>query len=207
MGGDVDKTELLRGLGYGGSFGGASGYDAVLQAAGLSRAGKGRISEEKRGRVVEVMNAAYFRVCSRGDCDAAARVRSGGRTLTQAATQADCEVCGGSSAKAAVDAMIEACAARKTTRLCVVGGFPNPRQELMGLVGDRLMLRMIDGTTPRTRAAAEADMTWADLVVLWGATPLDHSVSLLYRGEKVIQIAKRGVSEVAKAVVVSMRGE
>ena len=41
------------------------------------------------------------------------------------------------------------------------------------------------------------DRRWADLVVVWGATELDHRVSQLYHGPNVITAAKRGVAEVA----------
>src|SRR5690606_32941997 len=99
-----------------------------------------------------------------------------------------CEVCGGSVNRAAVDEMVAACARVGWRRLCIVGGSPATRQELESLVGGRLELRLVEGTVAGTLKEAAARTAWADRVIVWGATELDHKVSTLYRGRNVITV-------------------
>src|SRR5690606_38461797 len=97
-----------------------------------------------------------------------------------------CEVCGGSANRAAVDGLVEAFGAAGWSRLCVVGGSPGTRTELESLVAGRIELRLVEGAgTKRTSAHAAADLAWANLVVIWGGTELDHKVSNLYKGPRV----------------------
>jgi hypothetical protein len=100
--------------------------------------------------------------------------------------------------------MSAACASAGIRRLVVVGGSPDTRRELGALAG-RLELRAVDGTERRTRAQADGDLAWADLVLVCGATELAHRVSGLYTGARtstpVITSSRRGVEAIAGAVV------
>ncbi|MCK6479396.1 MAG: hypothetical protein L6R43_04380 [Planctomycetes bacterium] len=111
-----------------------------------------------------------------------------------------CAYCGGSANVRAVGRMIGACVARGWRRLCVVGGSPHSRTELQRLVGGALELKLVDGTASRSRGQARSDLAWADVVVVWGSTQLDHRVSLLYKGPNVVQMARRSIQEVAREV-------
>ncbi len=194
---DISKIDLLRELGFGGE---PALYDAALQSAGLSNPRKPRIAVSKREAVAAVLADTFMRVCSRGDCSNRARAEggSGGRTPVPAASQADCEICGGSVNRGSTQAMLAAFAACGWTRLCVVGGSPSTREDLGRLLGDHLGLRLIDGTRARNQAEADADCAWADLVVLWGSTELAHKVSERYRGRNVITAPRRGVADLAR---------
>jgi hypothetical protein len=201
---DIDKRELLRQLGFAGDM---APYDAALREADLSRAEKTRISEAKRERVREVLEARFLRMCARGDCQAAAAALGDPRQRVAASEQSFCEICGGSADRKALAAMAGACAARGVQRLCIVGGSPAVRERLQrALNGTDLELRLIDGTASHSLKTAEANTAWAQLVLIWGSTELDHKVSLLYRGPKVVQIARRGVQELARAVVKAVSG-
>jgi hypothetical protein len=192
---DISKSELLRELGYGGEV---SLYDAAMQAAGLSNPKKPRIAIAKRAAVADLLAAGFMRVCSRGDCTNRAPSIAGGRIVVPAATQADCEVCCGSVNRGGIDEMIAAFGRNGWKRLCIVGGNPSTREDLQRLAGSRLDLRLIDGTRSRNQADADADCTWADLVVLWGSTELAHKVSERYKGKNVITCPRRGLAELAK---------
>jgi hypothetical protein len=201
---DIDKRELLRQLGFAGDM---SLYETALREADLSRPEKRRISEAKRERVREVLEARFLRVCARGDCQSAGAALDDQRTRVAASEQGFCEVCGGSADRAALAAMTRACALRGVRRLCIVGGSPAVRERLLrALEGSGLELRLIDGTASHSLKSAEANTAWAQLVLIWGSTELDHKVSLLYRGPKVVQIARRGVQELARAVVKAVGG-
>ena len=91
-------------------------------------------------------------------------------------------------------ALARACRAAGLRRVVIVGGSPNYRQQLRELFGDALELRLVIGKERRTQAQARADLVWADAVLLWGGTILDHSLSQLYRGENVHTFAHRGLA-------------
>lgn len=200
---DIPKADLLRQLGYGGDV---ALYDAALHEAGLSSPRKPRIALDKRDRVAALLAQSFFRVCARGDCSNTAPARAQHRQVVPAATQADCEVCGGSANRSAADELLAAFRAAGWKRLVVVGGSPATRQDLSRQLGSAIELRLVDGTISRTLAAAEADVAWADLVVVWASTELSHKVSTLYRGPKVVTARSRGVTELARAATTAARG-
>jgi len=59
---------------------------------------------------------------------------------------------------------------------------------------------MVDGTERRTGDRARADVEWADLVLVWGASELHHKVSWLYTQvpqplrHKVVHASRRGIA-------------
>ncbi len=202
MGDAISKRELFARLGYGGGY---ELLDAALEENGLSRPSKGAISGTKEAAVADLLADRFLAVCSRGDCQAEAHEHlDGGRTIVPAVSSAHCEICGGSSNARAVDEMVEALTRVGMHRLCVVGGSPNTRTVLEALVAGRIELRLVDGTASRTSTQARGDLAWADRVAIWGATMLDHKVSLLYRGRHVIQLARRGIRELAREVALSV---
>lgn len=195
----IPKAEFLARLG----FGEDEQVLRALEEAGLTNPRKSAISPDKAEQAREVLEARFFRACTRGDCQDRAPSLAGGRLVARSAGPGSCEVCGGSASRAAIDEMVEACRAAGVTRICIVGGSPNTRHEIEQAVAGRLELRLIDGSGSRTGAAAKGDLAWAQRVFVWGGTELNHKVSKLYTGPTVIQTAKRGVSEMAKAITLS----
>jgi hypothetical protein len=195
---DVDKGALFRELGFGGD---TAPYERALQEDGLSKPEKSRIAAVKRERVQQILESRFVRVCSRGDCQQRGRGIQLPRQAVLASSPEFCEFCGGSGDRLAIDQMVEACAKAGITKLCIVGGSPGTRDRLRRLVDGRLTLDLVEGTGSRTLKQAEADTARADLVVVWGSTELDHKVSTLYRGPKVVAASRRGLQELARAVV------
>lgn len=194
---DIDKTALYAEFGFGGD---PAPYDHALAAEGLSGRGKRRISLEKRERVGELLAAKFLPVCHRGDCRAKAPEAAGALVVVEAASPEHCAICGGSASAAAVEEMVQACARAGVRRLCIVGGSPEYRQQLTTMVAGRLELRLISGTVGRRKKQAESDEGWADVVVIWGGTELDHKVSNLYTAAAAITVHRRSIQEVARAV-------
>lgn len=201
-GGDILKKDLLLELGYGG---GAAGYEAALEEAGLSNPRKARIAAGKRVQIEAVLAARFIRVCNRGDCRAKAAGIAAGRAVCLASTQSDCEVCSGSENQTAVDEMVAAFEKAGWRRLCVVGGSASTWENLEQCIEGRLELRLVDGKRSRQLRLAHADEAWADLVVIWAGTELDHKVSEQYRGKNRVTAPGRGVATLAKAARESAR--
>jgi hypothetical protein len=194
---DIAKADLFRELGYGGD---AEAYERALREEGLSRPEKPRISTAKADRVAECLRRRFLRVCHHGDCRRDAPGRAQGRAIVEASMRSHCEVCAGSVNHREIGTMIEACRRAGLRRLVIVGGSPALHKDLASAIGDSLETRMIDGTARRTLKEARADTEWADLVVIWGSTMLDHKVSTLYRGDARITVTKRGIPELAREV-------
>lgn len=174
---------------------------AVLENARLTNAEKQRIAHAKRPSVAALLRDAFAVVCTRTACRDAARRSQ--RELIDAARPTACEVCSGSTNQSEIDRVVEGCLIAGYSRIVVVGGSPGTRKELDTLVGRRLELRLVPGTERRTSRAARADLDWADVVVVWGSTELDHQVSKLYTDGKrahVITCPRRGIAALALTV-------
>lgn len=196
-GADIDKPTLYAEFGFGGD---PAPYDDALAAAGLSSRSKKRISLVKRSRVGELLAASFLPVCHRGDCRGKAQEAAGDLVVVEASGPEHCAICGGSASAAAVEEMVQACARGGVRRLCIVGGSPEYRQQLTTMVAGRLELRLVSGTIGRRKKQAESDEGWADVVVIWGGTELDHKVSNLYTAPGAITVHRRSIQEVARAV-------
>lgn len=197
MSADIAIEELLLELGFSGATAQRTARD-LLDAAQLTNAKKQRVAVTKRAAIEELLASQLDRSCARAACRAAA-ARSG-RAVVEVAQPKDCAHCHGYENQAEIERAVGALVGRSVHRVVIVGGSPTTHAELTRLIGDRLELRLIDGTDRRNTAAARADLAWADLVVVWGATELDHKVSKLYtdsRADHVVLCAKRGISSLA----------
>jgi len=101
---------------------------------------------------------------------------------------------GDSDIRQAAFAVASACRGLGVQRLAIVGGTPSYHSRLRELFGDAIALRLVDGAERRTQKQARGDIDWADLVIIWGGTILDHSTSQHYKGDSVTTIAHRGLA-------------
>ncbi len=194
---DIPIDSALESLGLTGAA--AQRARALLVGVGLTTPRKTRIAVAKLGRLREIIDERFARLC--GSC--AARTASGGRELV-IVRPACCTRCGGSDNARALTELAEHCETARLRRILVIGGSPSFREHF-ATVGDRLELRLVDGTTRKTKRDAKADVEWADIVVLAGSTQLAHKVSKLYADEpraegKVITTSRRGVSAIAEEI-------
>lgn len=97
-------------------------------------------------------------------------------------------------------AVATACQDLGIQRIAVVGGSPPYHARLKALFGEALSLRLVDGSERRNLKQARSDIAWADLVIVWGGTILDHSLSQLYRGDSVLTIAHRGLAGMLRSL-------
>jgi hypothetical protein len=205
---DVEIDGWLASIGFGAGAA-RTAARAALEEAQLTRSGKTRMSAQKLERAVTQLDARFSLHCASAACAEAAR-RSGHEALP-AATKALCPHCGGSDNAQAARALLAACASSGVRHLLVVGGSPSVREELRAAIGSALELRTVDGTERRTQERARSDVAWADLILLWGSTELDHKVSTHYahppaghRG-KLVHVARRGIAALLTAAVEHLR--
>jgi hypothetical protein len=195
----------LRGLGYD-TTAAIRRARAVLEAAGLTHQGKRGIASYKRSAGERALTAALVRVCS-DECARLARATARGRHAVITGT-ATCEVCGGSNNRRAALACTSVLRANGVTDVLVVGGTAQNQVELRQLLAaDGLHVECVDGTrSSHSQKDAIANMNRAQLIVIWGSTPLRHSVSNLYTAEppphlRVITVARRGIEALCSEIV------
>ncbi|MCA9649599.1 MAG: hypothetical protein KC501_06800 [Myxococcales bacterium] len=105
-----------------------------------------------------------------------------------------CDVCGGSSIRAAWELLLRRARLAGVTRIMIVGGSPQYRAQLKSLhQGSDLRLELVSGRSKPSRRRAR---TAAERVVIWGATILDHATSAAFEahGERLIHVQHRGIS-------------
>ena len=104
---------------------------------------------------------------------------------------------GGSDIQRAAHGFIRACQAAGITRVRFVGGSPNYRTKLESLFppGGPLGVRTTAGDQRIRLSRAKSQQRSDDLVIIWGATELDHATSGAYRSEhgRTEVIAHRGI--------------
>lgn len=173
---------------------GASEIDVVLRGLGEQREGGALLD------LLEVSDPAALEalledrvalLCGDPLCAVAP-----GRAVLRVAP-ARCDVCGGSDVRRAVRRFQDAALLNGLSRVVIVGGSPQYHRQLRALVNEpRLRLNLVPGDRRRNLQQARADEAGADLVILWGATLLDHSTSELYgRGEgRVLRVPHRGIA-------------
>lgn len=208
MSADVEINGWLDSLGFGAGPSRLAAR-AALEEAQLTRTGKVRMSDQKLARASELLHARFALHCPSPACVEAAR--DSGRSPVLASSKALCPHCGGSDNARATQELLAGCAAAGIQRLLVVGGSPSVREELRAALGSALELRTVDGTERRTQERARGDLEWAQLVLVWGATELDHKVSSHYihppaahRG-KLVHVARRGIAALSAAAMEHLR--
>ena len=205
---DVEIDHWLTGLGFGAGPARLAAR-TVLEETRLTRPNKTRMSTQKLERAEAQLLARFALHCSSPGCTESAQ--HSGRQPLPAAKKAHCAYCLGSDNGRAARELLDACERTGVRRLLVVGGSPSVREELHAALGSGLELRTVDGTERRTQERARGDLEWADLVLLWGGTELDHKVSALYAHppaslrRKLVHVARRGIAALLTAGVEHLR--
>ncbi len=94
----------------------------------------------------------------------------------------------------------------RRTKLLVVGGAPNSCDELKSLRGRRCELRFLTKDDKPRRRTSDSHVAWADVVVVWVSTQIDHKMTQAILGPRVITCAQRGVAALAQSVALHLRG-
>ncbi len=167
-------------------------------------------------REVRALLAAELAVsCGDPVCDTLAP-RFGGPVVVRGAS---CIVCCGSVNERARKRALAACRDAGVRRIVVLGGSPRAREELYGDYVDRLPdgtsrpfgieWRLVDGTGRPSEREALANIAWADIIVVWANTQLDHKVSTLYTNSghrRIVTCAQRGSGALCDTLTLAVGG-
>ncbi len=180
------------------------------QALGLLMAGESaaRLLELLETRdpdaLVSVLERRLALVC--GDSGCAPEVGAAALQVEPAR----CEVCGGSDIQRAAHGFERACAAANIVRVRFVGGSPNYRTKLAALfpAGGPLNVHTTLGDKRVRLNRSRSQQRGDDLVIIWGATELDHATSGAYRAEygRTEVIAHRGIGRMLELAAARIGG-
>lgn len=194
----LDIASLLTELGFAPGVALEQAREALV-AARLTLPHKQNIAANKRARVEATLAELFLVTCGEDTCEA----QAGGRTLFIAPSRDGCHVCGGSANERTLQLARDATASAGLSRIVVVGGSPNLHEDLRKRTPVEWELRIVDGTARHTVDQARTNLEWAHVVLIWGATQLDHKVSRLYtvhRDARCVVINRRGLSSLFDAI-------
>jgi hypothetical protein len=193
---DANIADILQAMGMGGA-GLGSRARALLEAAGLTRPGKTRISTVKLADVADTLRSHFVLVC--GDERCAGIPPSELERVVS--VEPPCSVCGGSEIRRACVSLESRLRSRglERFRLMVVGGSPAAQAQITELTPRGIEFRFAYGSRGRKAAEVKRDVEWADALLVWVSTEMAHAVSAPYVRESrlhrvlVSTCAKRGV--------------
>ena len=173
----------------------------ALSRAGIisSRPNRTNIASEKVDRAREALDAAFLWHCGNGDCR-----RQAEASPSLLVDQAHCTICGGSKDRSSLTSMASALSATNVSRVLVVGGTEAKRRELLQKSPAGVDWRLVDGTRSKDDRYFRHNRRWAEIIVIWGSTVLDHRVSSHFdaKGDaRVITVTRRSIGALADAVV------
>jgi len=177
-----------------------------LEAAKLTRPGKSRIHRSKVDTVNQLLLDSVYRVCNDGECLEMAKELAQGRTVVHVSSQC-CQVCRGSDNCRDVTRLNLCLEKRGKRNVIIVGGTPTEHREIGNLsAGGPVKYRFIDATAGNyDKKRVKAQSRQADMVIVWGSTPLPHKVSNIYKdvvpSGRRLSVARRGISQMCREII------
>jgi hypothetical protein len=186
---------------------------AILERHRMTSPRKVNISTEKVPAARALLAERALLLCGDPGCAALSAPRTAGRELI-VVEPSHCTICAGSGQRRAALLLAHDLVAAGRPRLLLVGGTPHQHRELaQPLAESGAELRAIDGLG-RAHSAAEADRqaAWADVVVIWAATPIKHKVSQVYSDATPpralrVMVARRGLESLCADIRSALAGE
>ncbi len=199
---DIPIPQMLREFGIADGASQQLARESLAEWGLMTRPNRQRIARYKRDDALEALSESFLWHCSNGDCRTAARGAPPG-TPPLLVEQPHCSVCGGSRDSSALARMAGALAAARLSRVLVVGGTENKCREIQGKSPGGIEWRFVDGKAARPDRLLRSDREWAEVIVLWASTVLDHRVSAHFPAkgdDRVITVPRRGIAALAEAV-------
>ena len=197
---DIAIAEMLHEFGIADPGSRETARAALIGGGLIANAKKVNILAAKSERARALLGESFQWHCNDGDCRSAA---AQGRARPLLVDKTACSFCGGSKDRAALAGMARAMAKAKKRHILVVGGTDAKERELKEKAPPGIEWRVIEGKTGRPSRYYRDHRAWADLVVIWGSTELNHKVSTHFDGKgdtSVITVRRRGIATLANEV-------
>ncbi len=162
--------------------------------------GRPSMAAHKIEYAIKELYDAFSWHCNNGNCRRAA-ARDNPKLLVE---RFACMYCGGSNDCCALRNLAVAMENVGKGRILVVGGTKAKWQEIENKSPDgRPNWKFIDGTKAPPNRLLKGYHKWADVIVIWSRTPLDHRVSVHFdikSDTRVVKAPSTGIASLAKAV-------
>ena len=167
---------------------------------------RANIARSKTALVGEVLAEAFLWHCNNGECRQAAGsdAHNEENLPLLLVEQSVCEICGGSPGARSLAQLGSALAGAGLSRILVVGGTERKEREIRGKSPAGIEWRFVDGKVARDDRYYRPHRQWADIIVIWQSTPLDHRVSEHFDGkgdDRIITVRRRGVAALSGEIV------
>ena len=184
----VGLTDLLTDRGLRGDDEHAAAVRALADSRRLNELSR-HLSAVDPAPVAELLSSRLVLHCGREDCPVPVGVSVVRVSLSR------CEVCDGSDTRRSIRRFGESLLLRGVKRLTLVGGSPPYHRILKEHLDARVELHLIPGDARHTQAQAQSEQRWAQLILVWGGSLLDHSVSAHYSGDEppTLRVPHRGM--------------
>ena len=174
----------------------------IIEAAGYTNSRKINISIDK-AKLVEAYIKNNFRLVCSPAC-AAALGKKRMRTQLQVEIK-KCEFCNGSKQNKLLAKMAKDLFDQNLLEILVVGGSPQSASTLNRVLKNcNINIKVIEGTKRTNSKTAKLLCRTADVVVIWGATQLDHTVSQVFSAatepNKKVPVARPGIKALVEAM-------
>ena len=180
--------------------------DLIRKGVISGRRKRTNIAITKLKRVESCLQETFSWHCRSGDCKRAAKAATRPPLLV---AKSHCAYCGGSADRRSLKKMSETLDALGSRRILVLGGTSRVHQEIERKSRSlRVEWRFIEGTKAKDDRYYRPHRDWADIIVIWSSTPLDHRVSRHFTGrsdDRVITAERRGISSFCQSVISHIR--
>lgn len=200
--GDISILRMFKDMGIGASASQKAAQATLVEARIISsRPNRTNIAAAKIDRALEVLEEVFSWHCGSSACRAKSK-EAGRRTLLVERTR--CMICGGSNDRHALQEMASSAAASNMSKILVVGGTSTKHREIREKSPSGVEWRFVDGKKPKDARYFRPDRKWAEIIVIWGSTELDHKVSGHFDGKgdsRVITVSRRSIGALAEGVI------
>ncbi len=179
----------------------------ALVRYGLTNHRKKNITVQKLSRVREILTREFYRACDDPWCQTVGVLEAEGREIVTVAGDA-CQVCGGKKSCRSLKVAALVFEKRQIRRVVILGGTRAGQREIAAYASSsNVEFRFVDGTKHgRASQLAAPYSRWADLIVVWANTPINHTVSRTYKGvcsesTKLVYATRTGVAGMFDEVV------
>lgn len=200
--GDISILRMFKDMGIGASASQKAAQDALAEAGIISsRPNRTNIAAAKVDRALEVLEDVFSWHCGSGSCKAKSK-EARRRTLLVKRTR--CMICGGSNDRHALEEMASSAAVSNVSKILVVGGTSTKHREIREKSPSGVEWRFVDGKKSKDDRYFRHNRRWAEIIVIWGSTELDHKVSNHFDGKgdsRVITVSRRSIGALADGVI------
>ena len=203
---DIPIAEMLRGFGIVDATARETARAALINGGLIANERKVNILAAKSARARALLVESFLCHCNDGDCRSAAANGGAPPLLVE---KAACSFCGGSKDRAALAEMARALTEANKRRVLVVGGTDKKEREIKEKSPPGIEWRFIEGTKGRPSRYRQSHQDWAEVIVIWGSTELNHKVSKPFAvkgDDRVITVRRRGITALADEVIRHLRG-